>query len=78
MVQAHKFAEPILLRDGRVIARTADAWSLIARLPALHLRKPHWRYASELLLEAEKSRDEKAMADLRAQLGRALKAEGFI
>jgi hypothetical protein len=78
MVQVHKFAEPIQLRDGRVISCTADARTLINSLPARHCRNPHWLSASELLLDAEKDRNKEVMANLLAQLGRALKAEGLI
>jgi hypothetical protein len=78
MVQAHKFAKPIQLRDGRVISCTADARTLINSLPARHCQNPNWLSASELLLDAEKARNKESMADLRAQLGLALKAEGFI
>jgi hypothetical protein len=78
MVHAHKFDEPIQLRDGRVISCTADARMLINSLPARHCQNPHWLCASELLLDAEKDRNKEAMANLLAQLGRALKAEGLI
>jgi hypothetical protein len=78
MVQEHKFAQPIQLRDGRVISCTAEARTLINSLLARHCQNPQWLYASELLLEAEKDRNKEAMDDLRAQLGRALKVEGLI
>jgi hypothetical protein len=77
MVHAHKFAEPIRLRDGRIISCTADARTLITSLPARHCHNPQWLSASELLLDAEKDWNKEAMANLLAQLKRALKTEGL-
>jgi hypothetical protein len=44
---------PVLaLKDGRRIGTLADAPSLFLALPERHRANAHWRYATELLLEA--------------------------
>jgi hypothetical protein len=47
-------------------------------LPAIHLRAHHWQYAGDLLLKAASRDGGFALAQARAQLPRALKAEGLI
>jgi hypothetical protein len=47
-------------------------------LPERHQRNAHWQYAGELLLKAADSGNKYAVMDARAQLTRALRAEGLI
>jgi hypothetical protein len=78
MPWVRKFDEPIALKDGRTLATLADARRLMVSLPVIHLRAHHWPYAGDLLLKAASRDGGFALAQARAQLPRALKAEGLI
>lgn len=54
-----------------------DARDLMLSLPALHRENAHWRYAAELLLKAADRQEKYAVMDARAQMTRALTAEGL-
>jgi hypothetical protein len=47
-------------------------------LPQLHQKNSHWQYASELLTSAADRNEKYATMDARAQLSRALAAEGLL
>jgi hypothetical protein len=68
--------EPIVLKDGRVIATLNDARVVMRSLPARSQSSDVWLYAGGLLLEAATS--DGPIGETAAQLMRALKAEGLI
>jgi hypothetical protein len=70
--------KPVTLNDGRTVATLADARELMLTLPERHQRNAHWQYAGELLLKAADYGEKYAVMDARAQLTRALKAEGLL
>ena len=78
MPWVRKFDEPIALKDGRKIATLADARRLMLSLPELHLRTHQWEHVGGLMLKAACRDGGFALAQARAQLPRALKAEGLI
>jgi hypothetical protein len=51
---------------------------LVLALLERHQRNAHWQYAGELLLAGTDRGEKYAVMDARAQLSRALKAEGSI
>jgi len=67
----------IALVDGRSIATLADARDLMASLPPPRQGDRHWKYAGELLLRAADRNEKYSTMDARAQVARALKAEGL-
>jgi hypothetical protein len=77
MIWAHRFARPIALKDGRVIATLADARAFIHSRPEIR-EDPVWQYAAELLLDAATVGGKRSIGDARAQLTRALKVGGLI
>jgi hypothetical protein len=73
-----KLEPPITLRDGRVLVTLAEAHRLMLSLPEPHLRSGHWQNAAALMQKAATRESPFALAQMRAQLPRALKAEGLI
>jgi hypothetical protein len=43
---SRKFAEPIELKDGRVVATLSDARALLLMLPERYQLRAHWQYAA--------------------------------
>jgi hypothetical protein len=78
MRRSHKFAKPIILRDGATVDTLAEARTLMCSLPKLHQRNAHWQYAGELLSRALDRGEKYSVIDARAQFERALMAEGLI
>jgi hypothetical protein len=76
MTWARKFAKPIALKDGRLIATIGDARAVMLSLPERRRRSEHWLYAGALLREASTTNG--ALKKAGAQLTRALNAEGLI
>jgi uncharacterized protein HemY len=70
--------KPIVLKDGRTIRSLEEARSLMLTLPQLHQQNAHWQYASELLISAADRNEKYSTMDARAQLSRALTAEGLL
>jgi|HubBroStandDraft_4_1064222.scaffolds.fasta_scaffold144462_3 hypothetical protein len=68
--------EPIVLKDGRVIATLNDARVIMRSLPAASQSRDDWFYAGGLMLEAATA--DGPIRETAAQLMRALKAEGLI
>jgi hypothetical protein len=73
-----KLDEPIALKDGRTLATLADANRLMDSLPEPRLRTDHWQSTHDLLVKAACRDGRFALAQVRAQLPRALKADGLI
>jgi hypothetical protein len=73
-----KLDEPIALEDGRTLATLADAHRLMDSLPEPRLRTDQWQSTRDLLMKAACRDGPFALAQVRAQLPRALKAEGLI
>jgi hypothetical protein len=61
-----------------MVASVEEAIRAIGRLPPETAAAPHWRYASELLEQARRSRYPSSVTDARRQLLRALEAEKWI
>jgi hypothetical protein len=78
MSWVRKFAEPIALKDGHKLATLADAHRLIQSLPEPRLRTDHWQHMRDLLRKAATLEGAFALAQVYAQLPRALKSEGLI
>jgi hypothetical protein len=78
MPWVRKFDTPIALNDGRTLATLADAHRLVLSLPERRLRTDRWQYTRDLLLKAAGRDGAFALAQVCAQLPRALKAEGLI
>jgi hypothetical protein len=78
MPWVRKFDQPIALKDGRKLATLADARRLMLSLPELRQRTHHWQHTADLLLKAASRDGRFALAQVRAQLPRALEAEGLI
>lgn len=76
MAWSRSFAEPITLKDGRVLATLSDAGALILARPGSAQSRLHWQYAGELLWEAAEREGD--LADAWAQMRRALVVEGLI
>jgi hypothetical protein len=74
-----KIPKPVTINDDRTVSPLAEARELMLALPERHhQRNAHWQYAGELLLKAADYGEKYAIMDARAQLTRALKAEGLI
>jgi hypothetical protein len=73
-----KFDTPIMLNDGRKLATLADAHRLMHSLPESRIRTDRWQYTRDLLLKAASRDGAFALAQVCAQLPRALKTEGLI
>jgi hypothetical protein len=76
MPWSRPLSEPIVLKDGRVIATLNDARAVMRTLPAQTQNNDVWLYTGGLLLEAATS--DGPMGETIANLRRALKAEGLI
>jgi hypothetical protein len=76
MTWARKLAAPIILKDGRMIATLYEARTVMQSLPDRRQHNELWLYVGALLLDAAVARGSLNVA--RAQLTRALKAEGLI
>jgi hypothetical protein len=72
-----KLGPPILLKRGGRLITLTDARTLMTSLPKNSQRAPYWQYARALVSDAAQN-DESNMVEVRAQLIRALKAEGLI
>jgi hypothetical protein len=73
-----KLDEPIVLKDGRMLATLAAAHRLMLALPAARLQTFHWQHTSELLNKAASRSSPSAFAQALAQLPRALRSEGLL
>jgi hypothetical protein len=73
-----QFWNPIVLRDGRVIATLDEARTLLLALPERHQSRPFWQYAAELLIDAAERSNHASIDNAAAQLSRALAAEGLL
>jgi hypothetical protein len=78
MPWVRKFDTPIPLKDGSILETLADAHRLIRSLPAPRLRTQIWQDTRELLLKAASRDGSFALAQVFAQLPRALEGEGLI
>ena len=78
MSWTRKFDEPIVLKDGRKLVSLDDARRLMLSLPESNRRAYHWQSAGELLQVAACRDGRFAFAQAKAQLPRALEAEGLI
>jgi hypothetical protein len=74
----HKLCPPIALRDGRILLTLAEAHRLMHSLPEPRLRTEHWQVTADLIHKAASRCSQFTMAQVQAQLPRALKAEGLI
>jgi hypothetical protein len=77
MSWTRKLTPPIALTRGETLTTLTDARTLILSLPESSRREHYWIYAMALLADASQHNESK-LADVRAQLSRALKAEGLI
>jgi hypothetical protein len=69
-------AEPIVLKDGRVIVTLNDARVIMRSLPAASQGSDVWLYAGGLMLEAATSNV--PIGEAAAQLRPALRADGLL
>jgi hypothetical protein len=76
MPWSRPLSEPIVLKDGRVIATLNDARVIMRSLPATSQSRDVWLYADGLMLEAATS--DGPIREAAAQLRRALRAEGLL
>jgi hypothetical protein len=72
-----KLDPPVVLGSGRRLTTLTDARTLIGSLPNSSQRASYWQYAGALLVDAAQN-DESNIVEARAQLYRALRAEGLI
>ena len=73
---SRQLSEPIILKDGRVIATLAEARAFIFGLSDRRQAAPYWQYAAELLLRAATRGGKDSMREAWAQLRRPPVAEG--
>jgi hypothetical protein len=73
-----KFADPVTLRDGRVLKTLSEAREVMLGLRREVQRHAYWQYAAELLLKAAESGDRKSIQEARDQLSRALGQEELL
>jgi hypothetical protein len=76
MPWSRKLSAPIVLKDGRMIAKLGDAREMMLAIPVVRRREAIWQATADLLNEAAAYQD--LIPDAEAQLLRALKAEGLI
>jgi hypothetical protein len=76
MPWTRKFPQPIVLKDGRVIATLDNARAVMRSLPASSQNRDVWLYAGGLMLEAATSNV--PIGEAAAQLRRALRADGLL
>jgi hypothetical protein len=76
MTWARKLTAPIILKDGRMIATLGEARAVMLSLPERRQHNELWLYVGALLSEAAVAGGSLSIA--RAQLARALKAEGLV
>jgi hypothetical protein len=76
-MKSHRFAKPIILKDGAAVDGLADARSIIHNLPEEAQLRGHWKYARELLARAFERDDKYSVMDVRNQFERALKEDGL-
>jgi hypothetical protein len=69
---------PIMLKDGRRLARLTDVHEFISELPADRADAPHWRLTVTLLEAAAKDSTHAALRSLHEQLCRALAFDQMI
>jgi len=72
-----KLDPPIALRKRRRLSTLTEARTLMESLPLGSQSSPYWQYAKALVDDAAEH-DESNMVEVRAQLYRALRAEGLI
>jgi hypothetical protein len=70
--------KPIRLSDGRAIGSLAQARAFIASLPEISQSDRQWKYVGDLLARAADQNEKYSTMDARAQLSRALRADGFM
>jgi hypothetical protein len=75
MSWARKLAAPIILKDGRMIATLGEARAVMQSLPERRQHNELWLYVGARLHESAFAKGSLSIA--RAQLTRALKAEGL-
>jgi hypothetical protein len=68
----------IALTNGGEIASLGEARDFIASLSLAARTGSHWKYAEDLLLRAIDRNEKYSTMDLRAQMMRALKTDGFL
>jgi hypothetical protein len=76
MPWSRPLSQPIVLKDGRVIATLNDARVVMRSLPATSQGRDVWLYAGGLMLEAATSNV--PIGEAAAQLRRALRADGLL
>ena len=76
MPWSRPLSEPIVLKDGRVIATLNDARVIMRSLPAGSQSSDAWLYAGGLMPEAATSNV--PIGEAAAQLRRALRADGLL
>ena len=76
MPWSRPLSEPIVLKDGRVIATLNDARVIMESLPTTSQSRDVWLYAGGLMLEAATSNV--PIGEAAAQLRRALRADGLL
>jgi hypothetical protein len=72
-----RLPEPIDLRDGRELRTLSDVRAFVLGLNERIAHKPTWAYAVELLLTAAETGKRPMVIDVRHQVARAAKADGF-
>jgi len=76
MPWSRPFFEPIVLKDGRVIATLSDARVVMRSLPARSQSSDAWLYAGGLMLEAATAGG--PIRETATQLRRVLRANGLL
>jgi len=71
---SRKFAEPIILQDGRKLLTLRDAGKFIMRLPKAKHNRPEWRLAAAMLMQAAEDGAPVMLAEIAMR--RALGADG--
>lgn len=72
-----RFSQPIVLRDGRRLARLADAVQFLAALPRDRLTGPLFAAGASVSKAAERA-GARDVEDARYELIRAFRAEGWL
>jgi hypothetical protein len=78
MTWHRKLPQTFYLNDGRSVATLAHARDLLLALPAPRQDDHHWVLAGGLLLQGAYRGRRNNVADVHAEISRALKAEGLL
>ena len=73
-----RFAEPIRLANGPVLATLRDAAEIIGGLASFRQQPPTWEYAAELVLWAATTGRKEDVEEARLQILRALRTDGTV